>query len=143
MNRLVYILLTVLLLGWATNSSLAQSVQTEDHNDRYFLYYELDEIDIQENYLDNKYQMARIFQILNRATRIDSIVVYAYASPEGPLWRNIWLAERRAETARNYILANLCSDSIIKPENILLRPMGENWEGLLYELEEYYHFQNR
>ena len=140
--RFVFLLIA-LLFSWATCSAQAQSVHTEDHNDRYLLYYELDEIDIQPDYLDNEYQMARIRQILSRATRIDSIVVYAYASPEGPLWRNIWLAERRAETARNYILANIRSDSILDPKDILLRPMGENWEGLRNELEENYHRQNR
>lgn len=112
-------------------------------NDRYMLFYYQDRTDVQYNYLDNAYQIARIKDILSRSPRIDSIVIYAYSSPEGSPKRNKWLAERRAETAKQFILNSLPNKNILHPNNILLRPMGENWEGLEKELEANYHLLNR
>lgn len=118
--------------------------QTDNVNsDSYALYYYCDRIDLQEDYLDNALQMARIRDILARSPRIDSIAIYAYASPEGAPHRNDWLARRRAEVARDFILANLPNDSVLLPHNIILHPMGENWEGLYEELEANYHLMNR
>lgn len=113
------------------------------NSDRYALYYYCDRIDLQEDYLDNALQMARIRDILARSPRIDSIAIYAYASPEGAPHRNDWLARRRAEVARDFILANLPNDSVLLPQNIILHPMGENWEGLYEELDANYHLLNR
>lgn len=113
------------------------------NSDRYALYYYCDRIDLQEDYLENALQMARIRDILARSPRIDSIAIYAYASPEGAPHRNDWLARRRAEVARDFILANLPNDSVLLPQNIILHPMGENWEGLYEELDANYHLMNR
>lgn len=111
--------------------------------DRYFLYYYRDRVDLQEDYLDNERQMARIKKVMSLSPRIDSIVVYAYSSPEGTPRRNNFLARERAEVARQFILANLPNDSVLLPENIILRPMGENWDGLKQELQSNYHLMNR
>ena len=121
----------------------AQVVPDSLNKDRYSLYYVCDRINIEGDYLDNAYQISRIKDILARSTRIDSIVIYAYASPEGPYHRNVWLSERRAEAARDFILNNLPAQSVLHPDNIYLRPMAENWEGLELELERNYHLPNR
>lgn len=121
----------------------AHGVTDSVNSDRYALYYYCDRIDLQEDYLDNALQMARIRDILARSPRIDSIAIYAYASPEGAPHRNDWLARRRAEVARDFILANLPNDSVLLPQNIILHPMGENWEGLYEELDANYHLLNR
>ena len=112
-------------------------------NDTYSLYYYRDRIDLQEDYLDNALQMFRIREFLNRSSRIDSIVIYTYASPEGSSKRNKWLSERRAEVAKDYVLSQLPNDSVLLPKNIILRPMGENWDGLEEELKNNYHKPNR
>lgn len=122
---------------------MGQDFPDNANYDNYVLYYICDSINIDENYLDNTYQIFRIKNILAHSTKIDSIVVYAYASPEGPPLRNKWLAEQRALAARNFIMANLSDSSVLKAENIYLRPMGENWEGLNAELEANYHLLNR
>ncbi len=122
---------------------MAQDVSDSLKVDRYSLYYHCDGIKIDENYLSNAYQIARIKHILARSTKIDSIVIYAYASPEGPYRRNVWLSERRAEAARDFILQNLPVYTHLHPDHIYLRPMAENWEGLLEELERNYHLPNR
>lgn len=138
-----FIFAFMLMICGAVLPCNGQIVPDSTAHDRYALYYFRDRIDIDKEYLDNAYQISRIKNILSRSTRIDSIVVYAYASPEGSPSRNRWLAERRASAARDFILNNLPANSTLSPENIILRPMGENWEGLEAELEENYHLPNR
>lgn len=135
-------LISLLLYGFIT-PCLAQETGSEIENHHYTLYYYQNRIDIQENYLDNAFNITRIKNVLARSPHIDSIAIYAYASPEGSPTRNEWLAQKRAEAARDFILTHLPSDSVLQPENIVLHPMGENWDGLHKELEANYHLQNR
>ncbi|MBR6649223.1 MAG: DUF3575 domain-containing protein [Bacteroidaceae bacterium] len=139
-KKIAYIVLFIMC--WVMPST-AQIIPDSVVHGRYIIYYYCDKINIDEQYLDNSYQIIRIKDILRLSTRIDSITIYAYASPEGPLKRNKWLAEKRAEAARDFILRNLPRNSVLLPENIKLRPMGENWDGLKAELEENYHLPNR
>ena len=137
LRSLLFCLLTVVALCCPFHAN----AETDSVNsDRYALYYYHDRIDLQEDYLDNAMQMARIKDMLLHSPHIDSIAIYAYSSPEGsPKWNN-WLAVKRAEAAKSFILSN---DSILQPENIILHPMGENWEGLYEELYANYHLLNR
>lgn len=140
LRSLLFCLLTVVALCCPFHAN----AQTDSVNsDRYALYYYHDRIDLQEDYLDNAMQMARIKDMLLHSPRIDSIAIYAYSSPEGSQKRNNWLAVKRAEAAKAFILSNLSNDSILQPENIILHPMGENWEGLYEELYANYHLLNR
>ena len=140
LRTLLFCLLTVVALCCPFHAN----AETDSVNsDRYALYYYCDRIDLQEDYLDNAMQMARIKDMLLHSPHIDSIAIYAYSSPEGsPKWNN-WLAVKRAEAAKAFILSNLSNDSILQPENIILHPMGENWEGLYEELYANYHLLNR
>ena len=140
LRPLLFCLLTVVALCCPFHAN----AETDSVNsDRYALYYYHDRIDLQEDYLDNAMQMARIKDMLLHSPHIDSIAIYAYSSPEGsPKWNN-WLAVKRAEAAKAFILSNLSNDSILQPENIILHPMGENWEGLYEELYANYHLLNR
>lgn len=136
------LLIIFLSFGWAFTSIHAQNVVSDMSADSYALYYYRDRTDIQEDYLDNAVQMARIRHILLHSTRIDSITIYSYSSPEGTPRRNNFLARRRAEVAKDFILNN-CAEGVLSAENIHLRPMGENWEGLHEELRLHYHHPNR
>ena len=110
----------------------ADSLQCDDNQviaETFALYYWRDRIDLDETYLDNGWQMARIRDYLARSPRIDSITIFAYASPEGAYRRNVWLSEQRAEAAKEYLLAHRPDSSALDPEDILLRPMHENWAG--------------
>lgn len=138
-----FLLIFMLLICKGVLPCSSQIVPDTMTHGRYALYYICDHIDIDKDYLDNALQIFRIKEILRRSTRIDSITIYAYASPEGPYKRNLWLAEERAKAARKFILENLPDSTVLAPENIHLRPMGENWDGLKAELEENYHLQNR
>lgn len=138
--------LVILLISGCCGALLplrAQAMPDSLSHDTYSLYYILDRINIEEDYLDNAFQISRIRDILTRSPRIDSIAIYAYASPEGTYGRNVWLAQKRAEAAKQFILSNMPSRSTLLPENIHLYPMGENWQGLQEELEQNYHRPNR
>ena len=140
LRSLLFCLLTVVALCCPFH---AYAETDSVNSDRYALYYYHDRIDLQEDYLDNAMQMARIKDMLLHSPHIDSIAIYAYSSPEGsPKWNN-WLAVKRAEAAKAFILSHLSNDSILQPENIILHPMGENWEGLYEELYANYHLLNR
>ncbi len=108
---------------------------------KFKLYYRCDEIDIDSTYLDNTMQMDTIVRYLALSPRIDSITVYSYASPEGGFRRNKWLAERRAEAAREFILSHLAPGAP-EPE-IILRPTPEHWDGLYEEVDSNYHRHDR
>ncbi|MDE6857837.1 MAG: DUF3575 domain-containing protein, partial [Alistipes sp.] len=107
------------------------------------IYYWRDRIDIDEDYLDNRAQTDHIREYLARSPHIDSIMVYAYASPEGVYEHNVWLSRKRAEAARRYILEHMPADRRLDESCIRLRPMEENWEGLRREIEANYHRADR
>lgn len=143
-----HILIVILSIcgGWLPYLSSAQSVSTSGDTvttESYLLYYSHDDIEINPTYLDNAHHIERIKRIFEHSPRIDSVTIYAYASPEGAPGRNQWLSERRAEAARDFLLSVAPNDSVISAKNILLRPMGENWEGLEREIQENYHLPNR
>ncbi len=138
-------LLTMLLfaLSFATLRAAEDSYDVNSVEHKFRLYYWHDRIDIDENYLDNQNQIAHIRRYLEKSPRIDSIVVYAWASPEGVYEKNVWLSEKRAEAAKRFILENAPSGSALKPENIILKPMHENWDGLRQAVEETYFRHDR
>ena len=67
-----------------------------DVEDHYSIYYKCDSIDVNPSYLDNPKQIERIIHYIKNTTRIDSIVINAYASPEGGTRYNRWLSLERA-----------------------------------------------
>ena len=111
--------------------------------DTYQLLYRLDEVSIDRSYLSNKDNIAKIVDHLQRSERIDSIAIYAYASPEGVYEHNLMLARRRAEAAKSFILSNLPDDKKQTPPHIILHPVAENWAGLRLAVEQNYHRADR
>ncbi|MGN0189590.1 MAG: DUF3575 domain-containing protein, partial [Candidatus Cryptobacteroides sp.] len=118
----------------------AASPATPAYLQTFKLFYVCDETVIKEDYLDNAVQMDKIRKYLALSPRIDSIAIYAYASPEGSFARNNRLAIGRAEAAKDFILKHARD---LPDDRILLRPMDENWEGLREAVERDYHRHDR
>lgn len=111
--------------------------------DRFALYYWRDRIDLDEEYLDNQRQMDRIRHYLANSPHIDSITIYAYASPEGVYEHNVWLARKRAEAAKRFVLSHIPGERPFDADRIRLCPMDENWDGLAEEIEANYFRNDR
>lgn len=110
---------------------------------KFAIYYWLDRVDIDEQYLDNEWQISQIRKYLLISPKIDSITICSYASPEGVYERNVWLARKRAEAARRFIVNNIPDGSSLTGDKIKLQPVAENWEGLKQEIEANYTLQNK
>ena len=110
---------------------------------RFAIFYCVNGVDIDEQYLDNIWQLGQIRKFLSISPKIDSITIRSYASPEGPYSRNVWLSRKRAESAKNFLLKMIPSGSSLDADKIKLDPVPENWEGLTEEIEKNYHEEDR
>ena len=93
---------------------------------RYRIFYRVNSTRIDSSYMDNADRLHEIDRYLARSPRMDSIVIYSYASPEGPFRRNRYLADKRGEMAKRYILSRLPEGSTFHDSLIHLRPEAEN-----------------
>ena len=117
----------------------SKSVSYQD----FTLYYRFDRTDIDSTYLDNAEQIERIIAYLDGTESVDSITIKAWASPEGAFRHNVWLAEERALTAKNFLLQNSPDSAKLDSGKIHIEPLAENWPGLLEEVEARYHRNDR
>ncbi len=111
--------------------------------EKFAIYYVCDSIDININYLDNRRQIEHILDYLKRSPRIDSITIYAWASPEGGYRHNLWLSQERAKTAKRFLLSHSPDSSKINSDKIKISPLAENWTGLIEKVEKLYHRHDR
>ena len=100
--RLASIIGTILLtwLGcWAQSDSVAshhKAAAADSSEVRHFrIYYPINQTDIREDYMTNSDNLSVIREFLAASPRIDSLVIYSYASPEGPLAFNRKMAAQR------------------------------------------------
>lgn len=115
------------------------TTKTEDFS----IWYRVDSITIDRNYLSNREQIDRIRYYLANSPRIDSITIYAWASPEGGSLHNKRLSEGRAESAKAFLLS-LSPDFVkFNAGKIRISPESENWTGLLATVLEKYSRPDR
>lgn len=100
--------------------------------------YPVDRTRLDPNYMDNKAQLEQIEWFIKNVPQIgDSLIIYSYASPEGPLWNNARLSKGRGESARNY-LQKLFKDQSLAEQIIVVDSTPENWAGLRELVETQY-----
>ncbi|GAB6119380.1 DUF3575 domain-containing protein [Dysgonomonas termitidis] len=95
------------------------------------ILFPLDRYVVYPEYGDNRQELAKIARSVGTVldipgSRIESITLEAYASPEGALNHNISLSEQRAAALRDYMVAAYGFDAGC----FSVRSKGENWEGL-------------
>lgn len=118
-------------LSGNVNAQQASSLQSDSSVVmRFRIFYPINESRIVEDYMDNAKSFHSIRKHLEKSPKIDSIVVYSYASPEGPYYLNKRLATERGKAAKQYLLSQFPSDRHFPDSLIVLNPTAENWEGL-------------
>ena len=107
------------------------------------IHYRFDRIDVDSSYMDNAAAIDTIRFCLTHSVHIDSITVYAWASPEGGYPHNKWLSEKRAAAAKELLLSLAADTTRLNEGKIKISPLAENWPGLLDLVEKNYHRPNR
>lgn len=111
--------------------------------ERFAIHYRFDRIDIDPDYLGNPRQLEHILTYLEKSPRIDSVTIYAWASPEGGYHHNRWLSSERAKTARRFLLQHSPDSSKLNADKIKISPLAENWPGLTEKVEKEYFRHDR
>ncbi|WP_300703976.1 DUF3575 domain-containing protein [Bacteroides sp.] len=94
------------------------------------LHFRFDRSLVEYDYMDNPHTLeafSSLFSDSIAATRIDTLVIAAYASPDGNAHYNFRLAHTRAVAVKGYLLWKYPH---LDQHRILIRPQGENWTGL-------------
>ena len=107
------------------------------------IHYRFDRIDVDSSYMDNAAAIDTIRFCLTHSVHIDSITVYAWASPEGGYPHNKWLSEKRAAAAKELLLSLAADTTKLNEGKIKISPLAENWPGLLDLVEKNYRRPNR
>lgn len=134
---LVFVFTTIPMVA-QDDSSVSEDLQSEAKSFR--VYYPVNRTDLYFDYMENAENLSDLRRYFANSSLLDSIVIYSYSSPEGPLDTNAQLSQKRAATAKRYI-QNLLPE--LPSEAIKLRPEAENWDGLREEVEQRYHRDDR
>ena len=94
------------------------------------LYFRFDRSLVEYHYMDNPHTLEEfsvLFSDSLQVSHIDTIHISAYASPDGDARYNLGLARRRAVAVKGYLIWKY---PYLDQRRILIRPQGEDWQGL-------------
>ena len=111
------------------------SIRTESFR----IYYPINKMTVQKNYLNNAESLEQIRCFYLDSLQADSLVIFSYASPEGPYAFNQKLSQERGKAAREFLLQHLFQGREPAGLTISLQPTAENWDGLREEVQIRYH----
>ena len=111
------------------------SIRTESFR----IYYPINKMTVQKNYLNNAESLEKIRCFYLDSLQADSLVIFSYASPEGPYVFNQKLSQERGKAAREFLLQHLFQGREPAGLTISLQPTAENWDGLREEVQIRYH----
>ena len=140
-NLRLYLISAFVLLSNVLVCSTAKAQPKERRE--FAIHYRFDRIDVDSSYMDNAAAIDTIRFCLTHSVHIDSITVYAWASPEGGYPHNKWLSEKRAAAAKELLLSLAADTTKLNEGKIKISPLAENWPGLLELVEKNYHRPNR
>lgn len=129
-------------LAFASEGSRRMSQDTSV-TENFAIYYRFDDTRFDQDYLSNSETAARIRNYLIHSPRIDSITIFAWASPEGAYHHNVWLSQERVKTAREFLLSNSPDSTKLNSDKIKVSPLAENWPGLEQLVDENYRRHDR
>ena len=142
MTSLTFYLISAFVL--LSNVLVCPTAKAQPKERREFaIHYRFDRIDVDSSYMDNAAAIDTLRFCLTHSAHIDSITVYAWASPEGGYPHNKWLSEKRAAAAKELLLELAADTTKLNEGKIKISPLAENWPGLLELVEKNYHRPNR
>ena len=94
------------------------SIRTESFR----IYYPINKMTVQKNYLNNAESLEKIRCFYLDSLQADSLVIFSYASPEGPYAFNQKLSQERGKAAREFLL-----EILLIARNVLI--INTNWNG--------------
>lgn len=133
----------MLMLCGLPNVMSAKTLRDSTVVQQFRISYPINDTELHEDYLDNALNLRIIKEYFQKSPRIDSIVIYSYASPDGPLSRNKRLAEERGKRARNYLLQHLPDGRNFPDSLIIVKPTAENWAGLIESVTRDYPYEDK
>lgn len=110
---------------------------------KFHISYPINETDLHVDYQENAYHLRIIREYFKESPRIDSIIIYSYASPEGPYQLNRRLAKERGERARKYLLEHMPAERNFPDSLIIVKHTAENWDGLYEMVEQSYPYDDK
>ena len=142
MANLKTYLFTVFAILASLAACLTAGAQPRERRE-FAIHYRFDRVDVDSSYMDNAAAIDTIRFCLTHSVHIDSITVYAWASPEGGYPHNKWLSEKRAAAAKELLLSLAADTTKLNEGKIKISSLAENWPGLLELVEKNYHRANR
>ena len=142
MANLKTYLFTVFAILASLAACLTAGAQPRERRE-FAIHYRFDRVDVDSSYMDNAAAIDTIRFCLTHSVHIDSITVYAWASPEGGYPHNKWLSEKRAAAAKELLLSLAADTTKLNEGKIKISSLAENWPGLLELVEKNYHRPNR
>ena len=146
MKRALMILLSFLLVmpTYADMDRYSRAISEE-----FQIHYRFDRSDIDPEYRDNRNSTELLKQHLQNVSRIDSIIIHVYSSPDGVYEYNARLARQRAAAAET-LIRQLTGNAQTNAEtnaqtNAPIRTVivAENWSGLQRLVQERYTRHDR
>ena len=114
-------------------------------SEEFQIHYRFDRTDIDPEYRDNRNSTELLKQHLQDASRIDSIIIHVYSSPDGVYEYNARLARQRAAAAETLIrqLTGSAQTNAQGSTSIRTVIVAENWSGLQRLVQERYTRHDR
>lgn len=126
------------LLAQSANAALQKDSVVTHKTYEFKIDYPLDRTYLNKDYMNNRSSLDSIEWFIKHVPQLgDSIIIYSYASPEGPYWNNVRLSKGRGETARKY-LRGLFANKALADSIIVINHTPENWDGFRELVEREY-----
>lgn len=130
-DKVIRISLLMCLLLFSMLLSAQQPEATSESREKtVLLYFRWDKDELHRDYMDNEQTLQEIDRLFSSQVvlrEMDSVVIRAFASPEGNYIYNQKLSERRVKTIVRFLQGKF---PLINTEKIKAYGQGENWEGL-------------
>lgn len=99
--------------------------------DSLMLHFRLNESRLDPSYMDNEHHLSMMTEMFKQGI-VERITVTVSSSPDGPLWLNTRLSDKRHQS-----IVSLLKD-IIPEEKLFMTVIPENWEGLINKITTRY-----